>query len=238
MKSQNTIVLSKVIRTLVNPLRWGVIGRQIVWLAKTNWMLLTDAVERRRFSSNPNSRRYWDNKLRKYGDSWRDAHYHYILDLFPDDQEFSLLDLGSALGDGCELLKKTFPKAAITGVDISEVGIEKASAKSSDIRYMILDILTDPIPGEFDYITVVETLEHFDDPYDVLDKCLTHTRRSVIVCVPYKQNLSLALRWGKEHRSSFDETTFARYSSRVVRITEPLESTGNRYIVYEITPSR
>ena len=35
------------------------------------------------------------------------------------------LILAEAIGDGCELLKEKFPRAKITGIDISEIGIEK-----------------------------------------------------------------------------------------------------------------
>jgi 2-polyprenyl-3-methyl-5-hydroxy-6-metoxy-1,4-benzoquinol methylase len=237
MRNRNIILLKKVIRTLLNPLRWGVIGKRATWLVRTNLMLLRNSIESRRFSSNPNTRAYWNKKLGRLGSSWRDDHYHHIMDLLPAGGEFSLLDLGCALGDGCELLKKRFPKAAITGVDISEVGIQKAREKRMDIQYEVLDILSDPIPDDFDYITIVETLEHFDEPYDVLDKCLKHARESVIICVPYRQNLPRMLRWGQEHRFSYDERSFDRYKSRVVCVTRFLKDTGNKCIIYEIKPS-
>ena len=211
--------------------------RRASWLFQTNISLVKDMVEGRRFSSNPNSRRYWNKKLEGLGDSWRDDHYYYLIDLLPQDEEFTLLDVGCALGDGCILLKEKLPKARITGVDISDVGIEKAKTRRGDIEYLVLDITTDSIPGVFDYIAIVETLEHFDDPFAVLDRCLKRVRKAVIVCVPYNQSLTWTVRWGKEHRRSFDEDTFSGYSGRVVRITDFLKDTGNRYIVYEIRPT-
>jgi len=229
-------VANKVLRTLVNPLKWGVILRQAFWLFHTNISLIKDIGETRRFSSNPNSRRYWNKKLERLGGSWRNHHYHYILDLLPSNEEFTLLDVGCALGDGCELLKERFPEARITGVDLSEVGIERAKARGGGVDYLVLDITRDSIPGDFDFVTIIETLEHFDNPFTIVDKCLKNARRSVIVCVPYRQNLSWAVRWGKEHRSAFDEKTFSAYDSRVVRVTDVLQGTGNRYIVYEIRP--
>jgi SAM-dependent methyltransferase len=236
MPGNRVLVLKKLLKTLVNPLKWGGIMRQTSWLLQTNLLLMRDIAEKRRFSSNPNSKRYWNRKLGGLGNSWRDDHYHFIVDLLPHDQEFALLDVGCALGDGCALLKQRFPRARITGVDISDVGIEKARSRSGEIQYQVLDITCDPIPGLFDYITIVETLEHFDDPFAVIDRCLKNTRRMVIVCVPYRQNLTWTVRWGKEHRTSFDENTFARYSARVAGVTDFLEGTGNRYIVYEIRP--
>lgn len=236
MPGNRILVLKKVVKTLVNPLRWGVILRQVSWLFETNLSLFKDIVENRSFSSNPNSKRYWDRKLERLGDSWRDDHYYFVVDLLPRDEEFTLLDVGCALGEGCVLLRERFPRARITGIDISDVGIRKARSRAGDIEYRVLDITRDPIPGVFDYMTIIETLEHFDNPFAVLDRCLKNTRKMIIVCVPYRQSLAWAVRWGKEHRTSFDEKTFAGYGGRVVGVTDYLMGTGNRYIIYEIRP--
>lgn len=47
-------------------------------------------------------------------------------------------------------MQEKFPKAKITGVDISEVGIEKAKQKTKSVEYFVLDILKDPIPKIYD----------------------------------------------------------------------------------------
>lgn len=188
------------------------------------------------FSFNVNSRRYWNARLRSYGDSWRDDNYQQILDLFPSDDPFSLLDIGCALGDGTNLLKDRFPEARIVGCDISELGIEKASARISSVEYMVLDVIREEIPEQYDYITIIQTLEHFDDPFPVVDKCLRHCRRSLIVSVPYSPDYTGKIRIVDEHKYAFNETTFESYKCRVVKVTEYIKVSGARCIVYEFTP--
>jgi len=189
-------------------------------------------------SFNLNSKRYWDEKLNSFGDFWRDENYHHIVDLFPRNEEFRLLDIGCALGDGCEYLQKQFPLAHIEGVDFSDIAIHKAQSKRSIVTYRVLDVLTAPISQQFDYITIVQTLEHFDQPFKVLDKCLSKAKKAVIVSVPYTPEYSGSLmNIVDEHRYCFNEKTFAGYNARVVKITDFVASTQNRCIVYEIKPT-
>ena len=183
--------------------------------------------------NNPNTKKFWDKRLAGYKDSWRDSHYHLITDLLPADESFSLLDIGCALGDGCEFLHGRFPEAAITGADFSKVGIEKAHSKNTDINYILLDIVKDPIPKRYDFITLIETLEHFDDPFIVVDKCLKSVNRSVIITAPYEQNLIFTL---GEHRYRFDRNTFSDYDCKVSKVTGYMRDTACRCIVYIIKP--
>lgn len=194
-----------------------------------------------RLSLNPNTKKYWDAKLSSYEKYWRNENYLSLLDLFPSGKRFSLLDIGCALGDGCELIKSHYPCASITGADISSTAIEKARGKGIEIEYILLDILRDPLPRKFDFITIIQTLEHFDDPFLVVKKCQQSTMKSVFVSVPYKQTCNKA---GKEfqaklvnrteHRYSFDEDTLSAFNAKVVRITPFQEGTQARCIIYEV----
>lgn len=226
------MLIFKVIRAAVSPLR------QFAAIQT----LLSNMFIFGKLSLNPNTRSYWNRKLSKLDFTWRDENYHHIIDIFPKDVSFSLLDVGCALGDGCELLQSHFPRAKITGADISTVGIEKAKLKTRLVEYLVLDILKDPLPSTYDYITIVETLEHFDNPFPIVEKCLGHVRDAVIISVPYKESD----RYGKggggrkltfsEHRFIFDEYTFDGYCCEVVRVTDFVKVTGTRCIVYKITP--
>ena len=40
-------------------------------------------------------------------------------------EDFSLLDVGCALGDAVPVLHKSYPKARIYGCDVSEIGIDR-----------------------------------------------------------------------------------------------------------------
>jgi 2-polyprenyl-3-methyl-5-hydroxy-6-metoxy-1,4-benzoquinol methylase len=225
------MMLKKILLAIVNPWKWNKIYEQV----RT---LLNNIIEYRDFSFNPNSRGYWDKRLSMYDSFWRNENYCHILDLLPQDKEFSLLDIGCAIGDGCELLQEKFPKAKITGVDISEVGIKKAREKTKSVQYFVLDILKNPIPEKYDYITMIETLEHFDNPFAVVDKCLKHVRQSLIISAPYysQKHLSEKMINLSEHRYTFNEKTFANYNCRVAKITEFIKVTEARCIIYEIRP--
>ncbi len=201
-------------------------------------MLVKNCFKYQNFSTNLNSKKYWNERLSDFDSFWRNENYLHILDLLPKDKKFSLLDIGCAIGDGCELLKEKFPRAKITGVDISEIGIEKAIQKTKGVEYFVLDILKDPISMKYDYITIIETLEHFDNPFAVVDICLKHVVDSLIISTPYNQeNFSGRIRSVSEHRYSFNEKTFANYNNcRVVKITEFVKATKNKCIIYEIRP--
>ena len=188
------------------------------------------------FRRNMNSRRYWNARLSQYGDFWREDNYQQILDFFPKNEGFSLLDVGCALGDGTELLKRCFPEASIVGIDISEIGIKKAAEKNSDVDYLVLDIVKDEPPEMYDYITIIQTLEHFDEPYPIIDKCLRHIRKSLIVSVPYTPDHTGRIRIVDEHRYAFNETSFESYDSRVLKITEHIKVSGGKCIIFEIVP--
>ena len=190
-----------------------------------------------RFSTNPNTKRYWNKKLRGCGSFWRNEHYEYIVPLLPAHEEFSLLDVGCAIGDGCELLQARFPKAKISGADISPAGIEKAARKNTRIQYFVFDILKDPMPDVFDYITFIETLEHFDEPFSVINKSLAYTRRALIISTPYSPERSGPSRGYDEHRYAFNERTFTGYHYEVAQVTPYVESTRQQCIIFKIYPS-
>ena len=192
----------------------------------------------RHFSINPNNKINWDRKLSKFGNFWRNENYRHILNLLPKNKAFSLLDVGCALGDGCGLLQNEFPKVAITGIDISSVGIKKAKQKNKKINYFVLDILKTDLPGIYDYITIIQTLEHFDNPFSIIDKLLKHVKKSIIISVPY--TLGITGKIDKDvHRYSFNENTFigTRYNYRIVEVTDFIKSTGSKCIIFEFFPN-
>lgn len=177
-----------------------------------------------------NTKKYWDDTLRKYKNYGRSEHYAYFFDLLPKKKRFSLLDVGCAVGDGCILIKKNFPLADITGLDQSSVGIEIAKKKDSSIKYICLNILKSEPVGYWDYITLVDTLEHFYNPFPIIDKRLKHAS-SIIVRVPYKQKLPFKrLRY---HKYTFDKNTFREYKHKIIRITKDPNVKGN-YIIFQI----
>ena len=223
------IKTKKILLAIILPWKWTKLYEQIRLYA-------TNIIKYRNFSFDLNSKRFWDEELAKFNDFWRNENYHHILDLLPQNNAFSLLDIGCAIGDGCELIQEKFPKAKITGFDISDVGIEKAKEKIKNAQYFIFDILKDPIPKKYDYITIIETLEHFDNPFAIVDKCLKHVKKTLIISTPYSPEYSGRRYVVHEHRYCFNEKTFENYNCRVVRVTEHGKDQKEIVIIYEIRP--
>ena len=184
----------------------------------------------RTFSFNLNSKAYWNERFAQMGQRWRDKDYYAILEYLPRNASFTLLDVGCALGDGCQLIKAQFPNANITGIDISDFAIAKARSKGSDIEYQVLDIRDSPLPKYYDFITIIETLEHFDEPFTIVDKCLNKTKKALIIQTPFTPNRSGRFLAVSEHRFFFNEQTFSRYPTCKVFFPD------SGHIVYKFIP--
>ena len=184
-----------------------------------------------------NRPKYWDGHYSRFDTFVRDFPYQFLIDFLPKGAGFSLLDIGCGLGEGCELLKKTFPSAAIEGADFSPLAVEKARSKKNGINYFTLDIGTQDPPHKYDFISLVHILEHFNDPFAVLDRCLKYVNTSVLIITPYIGKIDDPRLYSKgEHRYLFNEHTFSRYKCTVLRTTDIIPDVGNRYIVYRIEP--
>ncbi len=190
-----------------------------------------------RVLTNVNTRRYWDKKLLSRGNSWRDFPYQYLSEFLPCDENFSLLDVGCALGEGCALLKQRFPEAEISGADFSSVAIEKAGSKFENIEFLVLDIQKQDPPRKYDYVTLVHILEHFNNPFSIVDKCLLFVDKALLIEVPYVESFRdpRLFSFG-QHRYLFNERTFSEYNCEVLTITEYISSAGYRYILFKIMP--
>ena len=185
--------------------------------------------------TNPNTKIFWDKKYALSEKASRTFPYENIAEFFPKNEEFTLLDIGCAMGDGCIFLKEKFPLADISGADFSEVAIKKAKKKTDKVRFFVLDILEEIPLIKYDYVVMCSTLEHFNDPYIVVDKCLKFIKKSFIVQVPYEENFSEPKLYSKGlHRYLFNESTFDVYNTEILKITKKIEETGYRYIIYEI----
>ncbi len=62
-----------------------------------------------------------------------------------------------------------------------------AKRRSEKICWHHLDILKGEILVSYDYILIIRTPEHFDDPFNVVRKCLKAARIEVIINVPYDE---------------------------------------------------
>jgi 2-polyprenyl-3-methyl-5-hydroxy-6-metoxy-1,4-benzoquinol methylase len=186
--------------------------------------------------TNVNSPTYWDQRFQKSGDTIREYPYEDLAEYLPAGQTFSLIDIGSALGDGCRVFKRRFPTADIQGADWSEVAVAKARRLSPDLKFLHLNILIDVLPQTYDYITMASTIEHFNDPFCVVDRCLRFTKKALLIYTPYTPTFKNARLYSQqEHRFLFNESTFRNYNHEILKITEK-KPTGYQYIIYRIIP--
>ena len=118
---------------------------------------------------NLNTLSYWneqygDNSAKnKWGSQIRLQFYDLAASALPKEPA-TILDVGSGFGLGARHLMELYDGWDIHGLDFSIEACSKAVVKTHCI-----DLLTEPItPGKYDYLLVIETLEHFSDPMPIL----------------------------------------------------------------------
>jgi 2-polyprenyl-3-methyl-5-hydroxy-6-metoxy-1,4-benzoquinol methylase len=137
-----------------------------------------------------NTNEYWDKKWgdRKTGGRYGENQYHFLKDLLPKDEPFTLLDLGCGRGAGVGYLSEIFPKAKITGLDFSQTGIETARKKyhgNNNLGFKCDDVYKFDVLGQYDYIVSVELLEHLRWPEKILDKYIPMTKKAMYISIPW-----------------------------------------------------
>ncbi len=85
------------------------------------------------------------------------------------NSSFHLLDIGCGPGKLVSHLITHFPKAMITGIDMSEKGIELAKKTNPTVNFYAMNILTikkipDDLFNSVDVAICTEVLEHLDEP--------------------------------------------------------------------------
>lgn len=155
-----------------------------------------------------NSKAYWDNRFRT---NWVSAGGHsqtrffamvaakampgWLKDRILADN-LSICDWGCAEGQGVDELSKWLGTTNITGVDISDVAIAKARQAFPQATFKAQDI--DQL-DEYDVMFSSNTLEHFDRPFDVVQKLARKARRFLVFLVPFQEYDRLS-----EHFFTFD----------------------------------
>ena len=137
------------------------------------------------------------------------AHYLNQVITFPE-HNFTLLDVGCALGQAAAFFARRYPKAAISATDISDVAISRGKAQYGDsVHFFTEDI--GRIKGKYDVIYCSNVLEHFHDFTQKTLKLATCCKRLCIM-VPYnerKRGSKLVPDASNlEHQHSFYEDSF------------------------------
>ncbi|MCG8404647.1 MAG: FkbM family methyltransferase [Phycisphaerales bacterium] len=163
---------------------------------------------------NRNTLNYWDEQYTgdtaedHWGSPIRLHFYDLVAEALPREPA-TILDVGSGLGIGGRHLTDIYPEWRVEGLDISPAACHRAVIKTHEV-----DLRTKEIPGRYDYVLAVETLEHFSDPLKVLEKLYKAARRAVVLTVPYQGRLSTL------HPVRFDADTFIEYPHVQIELTK------------------
>lgn len=189
------------------------------------------------FSLNRNSPAFYDEVYFNREEKYIPEHYYEIAEYLPQNESFTLCDVGCGTGEGLAYLVKKFHKAEFSGVDYSPVAIGLAKKKATRAKLYCFDITKDTFPAVYDYILVIETLEHFRNPFKIIDILLQFVRKKVFLSVPYNENedeLGKVSLYAK-HLYNFNEQSLEKISkSRVLKITDHMKSTKQRCVFFEI----
>jgi SAM-dependent methyltransferase len=163
-----------------------------------------------------NSPEYWDGRFRS-GDWARRAGReqtarfarlflrHVTLPAAP----FTFLDYGCALGDAVAVVQGAYPHGAFSGCDVSPSAIAQCTARYGALaRFFTGESAT--LDGTWDIILCCNVLEHFADPFPIVEALLAHCR-TLYLLVPFREEYHgqpITANAEIEHQCSFHETTF------------------------------
>lgn len=94
-----------------------------------------------------------------------------LLKLIPEKDYLTILDIGCGTGYMCRQLKKRFPAAQVTGVDIASEMLRKAMAEDPEGNYICEDFTKMDISGKrYDLIVSASALQWTDNINQILEK--------------------------------------------------------------------
>lgn len=123
--------------------------------------------------------------------------------------DFSLLDVGCALGDAIPVLHNAYPMARLAGCDLSGIAIERCTKDYGHLATFFRAGFED-MSGTWDIIYCSNVLEHFERYHEIaawlLSKC-----RTLYVMTPYmelKNGLPIDPKASDGHKVTLDEHSF------------------------------
>jgi hypothetical protein len=136
-----------------------------------------------------------------------EAFHHNVK--IPMQNDFSLLDVGCALGDALPVWRRHYPRARLSGCDFSPTAILRCKETYGDIAEFFCASFEE-IESEHDIIYCSNVLEHFGNYLEIAESLLRRCRL-LYVMVPYRE-----LRNGKPlapgndyyHKTTFELSSF------------------------------
>lgn len=160
-----------------------------------------------------NSKDYWDHR---FNTDWENVggriqssfFYNVILQFLPEhikakilNEKLSICDLGCAEGEGVYIFSKYFIHSDIVGSDFSEQAIYNAKKHYPENNFICENMLD--LQKSHDVLVSSNVLEHFPEPFIIIENIISKARRYFIILVPYKE-----YQRHPEHFYTFDENSF------------------------------
>src|SRR5260370_33525447 len=101
-------------------------------------------------------------------------------------RRFSIFDYGCAVGDALPVWQRVFPDAVIRGGDVAQVGLGLARALHPDFEFADVNAI-DQSATVADLVYCSNTLEHFENWRQVVDRLARHAKEYVVVVVPFEE---------------------------------------------------
>ena len=133
-------------------------------------------------------------------------HRHTRIPFGPD---FTLLDVGCALGDAMVVWKKNYPGARLHGCDISRTAVDRATERYGSIA-TFRQWSFEQIQGVYDVCICSNVLEHFEQHIAIARHLLKHCK-VLYVMTPYAElnnGKPLVPQRGEIHVATFLEDSF------------------------------
>lgn len=158
-----------------------------------------------------NSNEYWDERFEKdweiyEGQQQTSFFVNLLIQNLPQwiKEQFensTVCDAGCAEGQGTKIFKDAFPSTTVEGIDFSEVAIEKARLLFPSIHFFKDDVYN--LKNNYDSIFISNVLEHFEQPFEVVNSLLKKVNKHLIIMVPFQEVEML-----KEHFYRFEYESF------------------------------
>src|SRR5260370_9869512 len=101
-------------------------------------------------------------------------------------RRFSIFDYDCAVGDALPVWQRAFPDAVIRGGGVAQVGLGLARALHPDFEFADVNAI-DQSATVADLVYCSNTLEHFENWRQVLDRLARHAKEYVVVVVPFEE---------------------------------------------------
>lgn len=131
-----------------------------------------------------------------------------------------IIEIGCGTGQLLHELSLKYPEKEYLGLDIAPKAIDYAHKNfntNDKLRYKVFDFIKGDAyeNGKFDLSICSNCLEHFKDPYAIIDKMFMISKH-VLILVPYNQNPmtdGYDEEGGAGHIFKFVENSFERYNT-------------------------